>query len=217
MKLFIPLIDNGGGSLRTGFAMSLFMAMIESRTLEYRMERFSDSAISRARNRAAASFLETDGDYLLFLDADLFFEPEALTFINETDEPIVCGMYCLKMPGMIPCLNAYPESAGQMIEDGLTPVRRAGTGFMRIKREVFEAMKAVCPAYTNHGRTEWDFFPFGVRNGEYLSEDWAFCDTARDLGYKVQLDGRIKLRHEGSCLYPMDHEIEAVNKRDNEL
>ncbi len=65
--------------------------------------------------------------------------------------------------------------------------------------------------YVNHGADEWDFFSVGVVNKEYLSEDWYFCDKARALGFRVMLDTRIQVRHEGSAIFPLDEVIEKVN------
>jgi choline kinase len=64
--------------------------------------------------------------------------------------------------------------------------------------------------YVNHGHDEWDFFPVGVVNKEYLSEDWYFCDKARALGFKVMLDTRVQLRHEGSAIFPLDEVVEKL-------
>jgi len=68
------------------------------------------------------------------------------------------------------------------------------------------------PHYTNHGADEWDFFSAGVVSKEYLSEDWFFCDRARALGFKVMLDTRIQLRHEGSAIFPLDEVVEKLNE-----
>ena len=90
-------------------------------------------------------------------------------------------------------------------------IARAGTGFLRVHRTVLEKMKDVGPSnanwsqhYVNHGSDEWEFFPVGVVNKEFLSEDWYFCDRARALGFKIMLDTRIQLRHEGVAIYPIE-------------
>jgi hypothetical protein len=99
--------------------------------------------------------------------------------------------------------NTLPD-AGVQITGGLEEIQRGGTGFMRIHRSVFEAMKRPELEYDNHGELQWDFFRVGIKNREYLSEDWFFCDDARELGFKVMLDTRIQLLHVGQVNYPID-------------
>jgi hypothetical protein len=63
--------------------------------------------------------------------------------------------------------------------------------------------------YTNHGRDEWHFWETGVVTGdksatgepEFLSEDWFFCERARELGVPVLVDRRIVLAHEGDKIF----------------
>lgn len=238
--LFVPIIDNGQGDVKANFMMFFNMAFAD-RSIKY--ERFSDSLAPRARNKACASFLHTDCEYLLFVDCDIIFTKDHINMLMESEEPLLIGLYCKKSPGFIdPCINTLPgmppTETGGYIE-----VKRGGTGFMRIHRDVLERMKGPKEAtdlenflndwaayYANHGRDEWDFFPIGVRHKEYLSEDWYFCDRSRDtfiqraniigypvkkmnLGYKVILDSRIQLRHEGTAIYPIE-EIVQRSKND---
>ncbi|MDL1863171.1 hypothetical protein FBR04_19395 [Betaproteobacteria bacterium PRO7] len=85
----------------------------------------------------------------------------------------------------------------------LREIRFGGTGLMLIKRAVLETLKEIVPAYANdclqqadqsalwapmEGRADdplWDFFPAGVLDGQYLSEDYGFCEIARRQGFKV--------------------------------
>lgn len=39
--------------------------------------------------------------------------------------------------------------------------------------------------------------------GEYKSEDWRFCELARESGWDVWVDTRSQLRHVGKCVYPL--------------
>ncbi len=201
----LPIIDNGNGNVKANFVISIFTGF---HGVDIMAERFSDSLAPRARNRAAASFLKTDRDYLLFIDGDIHFGKQHIEWLAESPHPITAGLYCKKEAGIAPCLNTLPGHQDIPV-GGYIELARAGTGFMRIHREVLEKMIAhpnLVPEYLNHGQPEWDFFPTGVKNAEYRSEDWAFCDIARELGYKIMLDSRIQLRHEGMAIFPMlDH------------
>lgn len=214
-KIFLPLLDNGAGELKANFFMCLLRAF---RGIPIVSERFSDSLAPRARNRAAAFFLTNpvcaDCDYLLFIDGDILFGEEHIKMLQESQYPITAGIYCKKEKGIAPCLNTLPGRT-EFQCGGYLEIARAGTGFLRIHRSVFDAMRnqsaggsGYAPKYVNHGSDEWDFFPTGVWNNEYLSEDWAFCDRARSLGYKIMLDTRIQLRHEGAAIYPLEETIQ---------
>ncbi len=253
-SIFLPLIDNGHGSIKANFLISILRGFKDR---DIHIDRFSDSLPSRARNRAAAHFLrETKRDYIMFIDSDIIFDDHHINFLMESDEPILAGIYCKKSKGIEPCINTLPGAPAETLCGGYVEIARAGTGFLRIHRSVLEKMKeTIDPAekarrisrdkaveiaksglseeayyeflhhlpidnpedervaryYVNHGSDEWDFFSVGVVNKEYLSEDWYFCDKARALGFKVMLDTRIQVRHEGSAIFPLDEVIEKVN------
>lgn len=213
-SIFLPLIDNGHGDVRASFVMSMFRGF---KDVNIHVDRFSDSLPSRARNRAASFFLrETERDYILFIDTDILFDKYHIDLLMESDEPVLAGIYCKKSKGIEPCLNTLPGHT-ETLCGGYQEIARAGTGFLRVHRSVLEKMKDVgetnpnwAQHYTNHGKDEWDFFPVGVVNKEYLSEDWYFCDRARNLGFKVMLDTRIQLRHEGTAIFPLDEVVEKM-------
>ena len=94
---------------------------------------------------------------------------------------------------------------GRLIE-----VSKTGTGFMLIKRHVFEKLvehPATVPFTNDIGLPEElnkdmkTFFDTDVRARRYYSEDWTFCENWRDLGGKVWVDKRILLKHTGTYTY----------------
>ena len=173
-----------------------------------------DSLVARARNRAAARFLETDCTHLLFLDTDLIFSRDHIARLVSHDEPIVAGLYPKKQVELAWVCNLLPDTEPD--ERGLQPVRYAGTGCLLIAREVFEAMRSAHPdlAYDpdagDEGGGKWDFFRCGVYlcpetgTRRYLSEDWWFCQMALDLGYQVLMDTEVILKHVGNIAFPID-------------
>lgn len=197
--LFLPILDNGQGDIKADFLESFVRAFSGVRV---HITRISDSDPRRARNRAAASFLATDCNRMLFIDGDISFDAQHITWLLEHDEPIVGGIYPIKSVDLRPCMSVLPGHKPTPV-GGLIEVAWCGTGFLSITREVFEALKTPENRYTTHGNPEWDFFQSGVVNAQYLSEDLGFCHRAREAGFKVMVDTRIQLLHEGSIKYPI--------------
>lgn len=204
--LFVPILDNGQGDVKADYLDCFIRAFSDQKVHTVRV---SDSDPRRARNRAAASFLASDCDRMLFIDTDIGFTADDIKHIVESEEPIVGGIYPLKCMDLKPCLSVLPGHKPTPV-GGLIPVAWVGTGFLSIKREVFEALKTKENLYTTHGRDEWDFFRSGVYEGQYFSEDIGFCHAARAAGFKVMVDTRIQLLHEGSIKYPIQRKPDYV-------
>lgn len=211
-KTFLPIIDNGDGKGMMNWAVCLIGGF---QGMSIKVARISGSHADRAMNNAVGAFLETDCTDFLCIDADIIFTAEHVQKLMAHDAALVYGVYPLKEEMSRPCLGTLPELKHHEAT-GLTEVRWAGRGFMRVRREVFEAMKEENggPAlrYHNHGRPEWTFFAsgpvqgedaLGVKDGEreWVSEDIMFGLRARKLGYPVLVDQSIVLMHEGSKVF----------------
>jgi len=53
----------------------------------------NESLITRARNELVRVFLETNHDYLMFIDADIGFDGEAILQLMAADKDVACGIY----------------------------------------------------------------------------------------------------------------------------
>jgi len=92
-------------------------------------------------------------------------------------------------------------------------VLEIATGFMLIKREVFEKLGPLSDHYIDSvdRKTKADFFEVGVYQPKnlpseprYESEDYSLCRRWREIGGKVWLCPWIKLGHQGTYLFPGD-------------
>jgi FkbM family methyltransferase len=99
---------------------------------------FGDSPnVGRARNLLTRRFLEGDYSDLLFIDSDLIFSYEQIERILSHEEEVVGGLYFKKMEGEpAPVINAIKNPIQK--PSGLVQVGYIGSGFLRIKRVVFE-------------------------------------------------------------------------------
>ena len=170
----------------------------------------NESLISRARNTLTAKFLNTEGStHLMFIDADIGWEPWHLLALLNHDKDVVGGLYPMKTLPVKWCVNGIP-GAREDDPSGLVEVTKTGTGFLLMKRHVFEKLNAhpavrtfkndigLDTALDQHMKT---YFDTAVREGRYYSEDWTFCENWRDLGGQVFVDRRILLKHTGTYVF----------------
>jgi len=89
---------------------------------------------------------------------------------------------------------------------GLHEVRYAGMGFTYIHCRVFEKVRETLPLCNTMFTDErYPFFLpqiIDYQDGKwYLPEDYSFCDRARQSGFRVMADTRIRLWHVGDYGY----------------
>lgn len=204
---------------------------------------FNESLIQRARNYCADEFLRSDCTHLMFVDSDIGFNSnDVLTMLalasEESEYDVVCGPYpkkCISWEKVIQAVNAgfadeNPNVLERFVGDyvfnaapGVAEIKIAepvevlesGTGFMMIKRSVFEKFAQVYKdelSYKpDHVRTEhFDgsreitaFFHCIIdpETKRYLSEDYMFCQYVRKMGNKVWLLPWIQLQHVGTYVF----------------
>ncbi len=123
-----------------------------------------DALITRSRNTLVAAFLDLpEMTHLMFIDADIAFEPEAVGRLLAFDEDLVGGLYPLKVTdwsqsaarqdshgetAVLASLNyvgTLCEGAALERRDGFATGVYAGTGFMLIRRRVLERLAEAHP------------------------------------------------------------------------
>lgn len=180
--------------------------------------------IGRARNVLTGDFLASDCTDLLFIDSDILFTPEDIARICSHDEDVIGGLYCIKQENTRWCVNQLiPDQPTRA--DGLRPVAYAGTGFLRIRRNVIEQMiahfgDAIVYSQDDSARVEHEIWPMGIYQypdgrKRWLSEDWYFCQRWMDLGGKVFVDTQVTVKHFGSIAFPTKaQEADLYTNRD---
>ena len=174
----------------------------------------NESLISRARNTLTAKFLDMpDATHLFFVDADIGWEPWHLLVLLNRDVDVIGGLYPMKTMPIKWVVNGF-EGAEEGA-DGLQEVSKAGTGFLLMKKHVFDKVKAhpavkqykndigLDPKFDQHLKT---YFDTAVRQNRYYSEDWTFCENWRDMGGKIWMDKRVLLRHSGSYVFCQENQ-----------
>lgn len=192
----------------------------------------NESLITRARNELVRVFLEGQNDYLMFIDADIGFDGEAVAALVDADVDIACGIYPKKEIdwkqieaaakrgeegledfGGAFVLNMAGDTSAETNEKGLIEVRHGGTGFMLIKRRVFEDLAPHVHTYRISSVIDetsgepskpltHEYFATSIdHNGVLLSEDYHFCELWRKHGGKIYANPFIKLYHVGTYVY----------------
>ena len=194
-----------------------------------------ESLVTRARNNAVATFLENpEWTHLFWIDSDIGFSPQAFFRLLQADRDVACGVYPLKYEKWpeagIPAQMTYEEFRSRYARytvntdaeednivrvkidsDGFFPVTEAPTGFMAIKRSVFERMIQNYPELQyvsdsigfENKNLHYRFFDCMVHpiSKRYLSEDYTFCYLWNKIGGQIFIDANSNLTHEGKKIY----------------
>ena len=195
------------------------------------------SLINRSRNELVSLFLEDPTNtHLLFIDSDVFdFDKGCLQRIISCDRDVVGGVYPIKKmeENRLKLLyKNYPENDHEEIfsssykyninigkslfavkeeansNDGFIEVDQLATGFLLIKKRVFEKMIESYPErkydpYPDQKEFQsgclYNFFDSYIDpdTREYLSEDYGFCKLWKNVGGKIYADSESKLSHSG--------------------
>ena len=166
------------------------------------------SVVSRVRNLIASDFLASDCTDLMFIDSDINFNAEdifrLMAWNSDPKKGIVAGIPVARKKGKVYISTLDTDDNEHIFMDkmGLVRAKRVATAFMIIRREVFEKLKDAHPEWVYHdekkvGDEMIAFFDFALKDGNYIGEDFLFCDRARELGFEVWIDPTIKLGHMG--------------------
>lgn len=220
LMIAIPCYD-GKVNIRTAFALPNVGRQLEVYGASLRMAEITGcSIVSRARNVLVKEFMDSDCTDLLFVDADVVINVHAVLRILavSTGKDVVAGTYPSRSISqkIFSGLELDENMMPQFDEHGLAKATAAATGFMLIKRHVFEKLIELHPewAYSAHmtapDRLEYAVFDVGVVDGAYIGEDIMFCRRARQAGFSVYVDPEISLPHIGSHSFEKDFRKENL-------
>ena len=133
---------------------------------------FNESLIQRGRNLLAHQFMQNEAaTHLMFIDADIKFNPADIVHMLRADKDIICGIYPKKEINWHTVVQAVKDGVpvdqlknktgsmvvnlvgyeGEVTVPAHEPIEiwNGGTGFMLIKKEVMMQLKEVLPSYVN--------------------------------------------------------------------
>lgn len=183
------------GGIEPNYVMSVLASYLYLLThgVDTQYKIITSSWISSARNRVVA---DLDKDFLMFVDSDIIFPADAIKKLLLANKDIIGGLYYKKGDGNMPVAAIIDEDGEhhciKEVPDKVFEVDAIGTGFLLIKKTVFDA-------FTAEKRKELgDPFNFWTKpDGGEDSEDWSFCRRAKKLGFKIWCDPTIEIGHIG--------------------
>jgi len=152
--------------------------------------------VDDARNEIVARFLESDCDALVFIDGDVVYTGSDLVRLCSHHKPIVGGVYPYRKEGaeeMPVRMRADVIWTGER----LLPVAGLPTGFLYIKREVFEVVSSWCKQARHPGTKEWMtiFFERDIFEESRRGGDIRFTMLCAKAGYELYADTSLRLGH----------------------
>ena len=190
--------------------------------VECKFKSVKTSLVTHGRNLLTAGFLNSGFDYMLFVDADVEFKPEAVMRMLVPKKDIVCTPYRVKnKPEMMEYAVKFKDSKDIKIEPwDIVEIEEGPAGLMLIHRTVFERLMdkhpelkirfdaptrkkmneeigAVEDAIDRYMYNFWDT-TFGLDTGEWKGEDLSFCALAREAGFRIYANLDSETTHHGS-------------------
>ena len=191
--------------------------------IEAKFKSVKSSLVTHARNLLTCGFLESGFDYMLCVDADVQFEPEAVLRMLVPEKDIVCTPYRVKEdPNDVKYAIKFKDKI-EILPWDIIEIEQGPAGLMVVHRRVFEGLmdkhpelkiefnedtrklmnEEVMGYVTNHDPVAkfmynfWDT-SFSLETGEWKGEDMSFCKLARDAGFKIYANLDSWTTHHGS-------------------
>lgn len=194
----------------------------------------NESLITRARNKSLNKFMNTDCSHLLFIDSDIEFQPEAVMDLLLFDKDVSCCVYPKKgfnwnkfmysiqneqnskehpsSRGLDYAYNIMYNDKNELIKNGdFIRVNQSSTGFMMIKREIVEKLnkkhtelEIISDELSNNDTKMYGLFCCMIKDKQYLSEDYSFCQRVNDIGGQVWINVKHNLNHIGKYSFNSD-------------
>jgi hypothetical protein len=186
----------------------------------------NESLVHRARNVSVGRFMQkTDCEYLMFIDADIDFDPQAVVRLVKSGHELSVACYPKKvvmwdqaaqaikngddrdMAMLSSSLVVNIGATRRTIEDGFVEILDGPTGFMLINRSVFKKLEEKFPELwckNDHQNRDFDDYHAAFdcmidpESRRYLSEDYAFCRRWQQVGGKIYADVNTTLGHVGN-------------------
>jgi hypothetical protein len=178
---------------------------LEDEGITWTFVNYESSYIRGARERVITDSYDSDGLYgdisdttpfsgnfdyskILWIDSDIQWEPENVLALYHSERDIVTGAYMMTNGQVAVSFGGWDHPFPRQIPDAReVEVSTCGFGFLCVKKGVFEKMP----------RPWFDSVIFEVdgMSTTMLGEDNSWCIRAREAGFKIWLDPKVRVIH----------------------
>ncbi len=210
-------------SIQVETCVSLLDAFDVLRTegIKTRFKSVKSALVTLARNTLTCGFLDSGFDYMLFIDADTEFAPDAVMKMLTPGKDIVCTPCRLREgdPKNVRYAVKFKKRT-VALPGNLIEIDEGGAGMILIKRVVFERLMdrhpelkikfnqptrermneeigAMEDAVARYMYNFWDT-SFSLKTGVWKGEDLSFSKLATDAGFKIYANPDSWITHHGS-------------------
>lgn len=210
MKRILIATPSYDGKVDVWYASALHRTTIlglENEILFHPIFMSYDALIQRSRNDLIAIAVENDFDGMLWIDADMEWDPQwAVDVVNS--QKSVLGLPCIKKSIFEESYNVKCKPENLVTdEDGYIKVESIGTGFLYLDKSAYTYLWDSSEAYTHNGQSRRWVFSVGLEDGDIISEDVLMCKKLREGGFDVFIDPKKTCNHVGSLKYSGNFEI----------
>ena len=221
-KVYVAMPCYGDMKVETCVSLIDTFSALGGSGIECKFKSVKSSLVTHGRNLLTCGFLDSGFDYMLCVDADVEFSPEAVMRMLVPEKDIVCTPYRNKED---PWHNRYSvkfkdKNNIKILEWDLAEIEEGPAGLMLISRKVYERLMdkhpelkikfneatrakmnkeigAVEDAIDRYMYNFWDT-TFRLDTGEWKGEDLAFCERVKAAGFKIYANLDSKTTHHGS-------------------
>lgn len=190
MKLLVAVPCTDTMQAKTVRSLIALTRRLQGEGLDFEVAICDGTLAHLAREKLACKAINEGFDWVLWIDADMVFEPEVLDDLQFCGKDFVSGLCYARRPPHNSCAfwDARAESLRRVEEPPEGPCEIDGCGFalVLIKTEILRAVK------TRYGSC---FCPEPM-----YGEDLAFCRRAKALGYQIWLDPHVQPGHIGQIV-----------------
>jgi len=188
--------------------------------IECKFKSVKTSLVTHGRNLLTCGFLDSGFDYMLFVDADVEFQPEAVARMLVPKKDIICTPYRVKEENVKYAVKFKDPDFIKIEPFDLVEIEEGPAGLMMIHRKVYERLMDKHPelkinfdeptrkkmnkeigamedAIDRYMYNFWDT-TFRLDTGEWKGEDLSFCNRATDAGFKIYANLDSGTTHHGS-------------------